>query len=65
MTSLRTNREAKPVLELRLPESLLNLCPTDYLFSLRSGFDQIHVIFLHVVVCELYVALNRTLLVQH
>lgn len=64
MTSLRRNREAELVLEPRPPDFPGYLCST-LSFSLRNGLDQVHVISPHVVVCKLYVAINRTLLVQH
>lgn len=55
VTSLRTNREAEPVLEPRPPGFAGNLRPT-LSFSLRNGLDQVHVVSLHVVVCKLYAA---------
>lgn len=62
VTSLRRNREAELVLEPRPPDFPGDLCST-LSFSLRNGLDQVHVISPHVVVCKLYVAINRTLLV--
>lgn len=59
------DREAESVLKPRLPDSSLNLCRIYYLSPSEMALTNKFMLFLHIVVCELYVAINITFLVQH